>query len=171
MDKTQVAAFPYLRFCLLNGESLYFGDFLRTFFRALRSCSVSFSYRICRHIQKTAQNTSRKVPGYTNAFCISFVNFKEFEPSGALSVSLSCDFRMSWSMASQVRCVAWQNPHRNERTKGSETPPQGSGAGTTAGRTGKMNTKRLYKKIDPLTMVVAKVGGFISNKEDTTNEL
>ena len=47
MDKPQAAAFPYLRFILLNGESLYAGVFFITFFRTVRSCSDSFSYRIC----------------------------------------------------------------------------------------------------------------------------
>ena len=59
MDKTQAAAFPYLRFILLNGESLYAGVFFITFFRTVRSCSDNFSYRICSCVHIRAVNTSR----------------------------------------------------------------------------------------------------------------
>ena len=44
--KAQATAFLYLRFILLNGESLYAGVFFITFFKTVRSCSDSFSYRI-----------------------------------------------------------------------------------------------------------------------------
>ena len=55
----KATAFPYPRFILLNGESLYAGDFFMIFFKAVRSCSVSFSYRICNCIHIRAANTSR----------------------------------------------------------------------------------------------------------------
>lgn len=42
MDKTQAAAFSYLRFIRLNGESLYAGHFFTIFFRTMRSCPVNF---------------------------------------------------------------------------------------------------------------------------------
>ncbi|WP_207647557.1 hypothetical protein, partial [Anaerotignum lactatifermentans] len=35
----------------------------------------------------------------------------------------------------------WRNLDRSERTNGSETPLKEPGAGTTSGRTGKMNTQ------------------------------
>ena len=44
--KAQATAFLYLRFILLNGESLYAGVFFITFFKTVRSCSDSLSYRI-----------------------------------------------------------------------------------------------------------------------------
>lgn len=43
---SQATAFLYPRFILLSGESLYAGDFFMMFFKAVRSCSDSFSYRI-----------------------------------------------------------------------------------------------------------------------------
>ncbi len=60
MEKSQATAFPYLRFILLNGESLYAGVFFITFFRTVRSCSASFSYRICSCVHIRAVNTSRR---------------------------------------------------------------------------------------------------------------
>ncbi len=42
MDKTQAAAFSYLRFIRLNGESLYAGHFFTIFFRTMRSCPLNF---------------------------------------------------------------------------------------------------------------------------------
>lgn len=57
--KLQAMAFSYPRFILLSGESLYAGDFFMILFKAVRSCSVSFSYQICNCVHIRAVNTSR----------------------------------------------------------------------------------------------------------------